>query len=666
MIEKELGKRSTHQKVISLRSANRSAQFDKERLVIGSVVSADYRLDGEGVAPLHAVLELSAAGQLTVFDLASSTGTFLNGKRIASSSVEPGDLLRIGAHAITVQILSSDEARRAAVRSPIARGGGEGDLYLPEGMELGALLLEDERNALPIFDYRPTSRQALEVILAYGDTVLDVEHFVDEKDVVIGPKRRLDFGIPALLEDPKYKLVTRKGAQFTLRLERTRMSGVVQRGGKLLTLSELETPDIELGQNDFAKIEMGEISFYLSFTAAPPRLKRQRLLQRDPFFFRLYGVSLALSVFLLTTIYRSQLPERLEAEQVPERIATILYQPKPLPPPPEPKPEPKQEPKPEPKVEATPEVKPAPPKKIDLDKERPKPKPARTIAPKAQPKPVQKPIVASQPGPGHQAGQNQAKEGMGARAKGKEGTRGEPNKAPSKEKQSAAYRPSPHGGQGRGGGASQVPDEGNVDFLKSYGGKIENILGSAGAQLGRGGEKLKGFGGFSSQGSGGLALSGNGSGGGGTAEGLGGLANKGSGGGRVGTGKGAAGSGSGIIGGSTRVALRTGGAEEVVVMGAIDSAAVEAALLAHKDEFRLCYDREINAERPDLSGSVAALFVIGGSGRATRTAVERSSLGNANVESCVLNVIRRIEFPIPHGGGEVTVTKTFKFNHAGR
>ena len=192
------------------------------------------------------------------------------------------------------------------------------------------------------------------------------------------------------------------------------------------------------------------------------------------------------------------------------------------------------------------------------------------------------------------------------------------------------------------------------------------MLGNAGERLGKGGEKLKGFGGFTTQGGGGLALSGSGKGGGGDAETtLGGLGKKGNGGGRVGTGLGAAGNGSGLVGGAARVALRTGGPEETVVMGAIDKDAIYAALMAHRDEFRLCYEREINAETPNLAGRVGTTFVIGSSGRVTQAGVDSTTLKNANTERCVIAVLKRIQFPIPEGAGVVQVSFPFKFSSVG-
>ena len=110
-------------------------------------------------------------------------------------------------------------------------------------------------------------------------------------------------------------------------------------------------------------------------------------------------------------------------------------------------------------------------------------------------------------------------------------------------------------------------------------------------------------------------------------------------------------------GGAVAVPGREGGAE--------GHGAVEAALLAHKDEFRLCYEKEINAENPKLAGRVGTSFVIGSGGSVTQAGIASSSLKNANVEQCILTVIRRIDFPIPRGGGLVQVTFPFKFSPAG-
>lgn len=663
-------------KVITLTlGGDRVFRLHKERVVLGTLVSADVRLLGEGISPIHAVVELSgsADGAATIYDLASETGVFVNGEKAITRALKPGDQIVIGRHSLQFGV--EDLARIAADRrqAPAMRDSGGRKLFLNPGEDLKSLLLEDERVVEEIFDYAPTTQLALQVVMSWRGTVLDVRHFVKESVVTIGNARKNHFGIPTVLSSSVFPFVTRAGEGFTLHLEQS-MQGLVQRKGELTTLDQIrrsfvQGPDgcqVPLNKGDFGKIGMGEVDFYLSFTPAPPRLRPRKLFERDPFFLKIFGSSMLLTALVVMGLLNARVTPTLEAEQLPERIATILYQP-------EKYAIPMKLPVPKKLEAAQPQSQPQPPEakqapepqktaKIDLA-----PNPANT----AKPIPTEMNVgnkTAKNKGKtsGAKAGgknaQNQAKEGQGARAKGKEGTRGQKNAKPGKEHQDKASRPSPQGGTGAGSGSSQVPDEGNVDLLKGASEKVQNLLGNSAAQLGKGGEKLKGFGGFTTQGEGGLALAGSGKGGGGDAASLGGLSDKGRGGGRVGTGMGAAGNGSGIVGGSARVVIRSGGPEEAVVMGSIDADAVEAALLAHRDEFRLCYEKEINAENPDLAGRVGTSFVIGSSGRVGQAGIESTTLKNANAERCILNVIKRIQFPIPRGAGVVQVSYPFKFS----
>jgi outer membrane biosynthesis protein TonB/pSer/pThr/pTyr-binding forkhead associated (FHA) protein len=671
--------------VTSLDGEKKVFRLQKERLVIGSVISADVRLTGNGVAPIHAVLELanpsnpSATGEATLFDLASDSGVFVNGEKIVVHELNSGDKIKIGGHELSLQV---DELGQLISGGGVSKENtreSEGrQLFMDPNEDFSPLLLEDERHIRQIFNYAPTQKRSLAVVMSWRDTVLDVEHFVKQKDVTIGSTQQSDFGIPPTLADKKFAIATRSGEEYTLHID-PKMRGVVQRKGRIDTLDEIRGSgaQLALGNDEFAKLSVGEVDFYLSYTAAPPRLKMRQLFERDPLFIKIFFTSMLATAAVIAVLMNMDITPTLDAEQVPDRIATILYQPEKY------VEKPKiVMPKPEPVKEVTP-VQTPPPPKAEKKPEPPKPKPTPTVKVTLQPKPIhtvkpvpkemtvapakpnpkpQPPVAVSKPA-GSTHHQNEAKEGEGAKAKGESGTRGSKTAAPSNvaAHQDKAVRPSAEGGKGAGGGQSQVADVGNVDMLKDATGKIQDILGNAGAQLGKGGEKLKGFGGFTTQGNGGLALSGQGAGGGGSSDLSQGLGDKGRGGGKIGTGMGAAGSGSGIIGGKTRVALRTGGPEETVVTGSIDPDAILNAILAHKDEFRLCYEREINAETPNIGGSVSTTFVIGATGRVTQAGINSTSLKNANVERCVINVIKRIEFPIPRGAGVVQVSYPFKF-----
>lgn len=642
-------------------SAGRIYRLQKDRIVVGSVVSADVHLQGDGVSPIHAVIEISTEAngspRATIFDLASDTGVFINGTKHVTASLKTGDELTVGRFRLKFAV---EDPNVVSAGGEKAKAASYGQRIVDEKEDLRPLLLQDERDVYEIFDYRPTSKQALETVMSWSSTILDVQHFVEEAAVTLGTDRKADFAIPSSLPSALYPIASRTGDGYSLSLDPS-MKGVIQRQGQLLSIDQFKqvtgSNTLNLGKNEFAKLKIGDIDFYFSYTAAPPKLKARRLMERDPFMARVLLVSLAFTGAFIFTAMRVELNKNIEVEQLPERLATIIYQPvvqqvKAVPVPPAPKaPTPKE---PEAKVEE--------PKKMVKVEVQP-----NKVKPKEIPKTIEvnKNIADKNVKGGKSAqAQNEAKEGAGAKAKGAAGERGSKNAKASNVHQQAAKRPSPQGGTGRGGGASQVQDQGNVDLLKGAADSMKNILGNTETKFGSGGSELQGFGNFSTLGKGGQALSGDGKGGGGDAEGLGGLADKGRGGGRVGTGLGAAGKGSGVIGGSSRVALRMGGDGEGVVSGSMDLSAIAAAIEAHKDAFRYCYEKEVNAGFPNLRGSIKTTFVIGSAGRVTEAGVANSTIKNANVERCVIGVLKRIDFPVPQGG-VVQVGYPFKFERTG-
>src|SRR3989338_585902 len=72
-----------------------SGEFVKDKIVIGRVLSADLRIDDARVSRIHALLE-SRNDELVITDLASSHGTFVNGKKIVESRLKFGDRFKLG------------------------------------------------------------------------------------------------------------------------------------------------------------------------------------------------------------------------------------------------------------------------------------------------------------------------------------------------------------------------------------------------------------------------------------------------------------------------------------------------------------------------------------------------------------------------------------------
>jgi len=134
--------------------------------------------------------------------------------------------------------------------------------------------------------------------------------------------------------------------------------------------------------------------------------------------------------------------------------------------------------------------------------------------------------------------------------------------------------------------------------------------------------------------------------------------------GLVGTGAGGGGTGYGRgAGGLGGVGGRRAGAPSVVlgratVRGSIDQEIIRRIIRRHINEVKYCYEREL-LSRPDLAGRVTVQFTIAASGQVVTSVLQNSTVGNARLESCVVQAVRRWEFPKPAGGGIVIVAYPF-------
>jgi TonB family protein len=167
-------------------------------------------------------------------------------------------------------------------------------------------------------------------------------------------------------------------------------------------------------------------------------------------------------------------------------------------------------------------------------------------------------------------------------------------------------------------------------------------------------------------GHGGIGLVGTGAGGGGTHEGT-------LGGGGLGTlGKFGVGPGTGPGYGAGQGALHRREVAKVpsilvgdsIVRGSLDKEIIRRIVRRHLNEVKYCYEQEL-PRNAKLAGRVVVQFTIANTGRVLASVLQSSTMGNVRVESCVVNAVRRWEFPEPSGGGLVMVSYPFQLSPAG-
>jgi len=261
--------------------------------------------------------------------------------------------------------------------------------------------------------------------------------------------------------------------------------------------------------------------------------------------------------------------------------------------------------------------------------------------------------------------------GTGTRAKGEEGSMGNPNSKASGNRygvQGPADNPDPH--IARQAALRDAAEFGMIGLLNSGAGGDPN---APTAPWGRddslGNDPLSARGNMwgdqigDSFGAGGLGLSGIGEGGGGRGEGIG-LGSIGTIGHGAGTGTGQGfGSGHGRLGGSHRTKppqVRMGATS---VSGRLPPEVIQRIVRQNFGRFRLCYENGLR-NNPNLQGRVAVRFVIGRDGAVSNVGNGGSDMPDSGVVSCVVRAFYGLSFPQPEGG-IVTVVYPIMFSPGG-
>jgi pSer/pThr/pTyr-binding forkhead associated (FHA) protein len=258
--------------------------------------------------------------------------------------------------------------------------------------------------------------------------------------------------------------------------------------------------------------------------------------------------------------------------------------------------------------------------------------------------------------------------GTGTRAKGEEGSMGNPNTHDTGHKfgvQGPQDNADPH--IARQAALREAAEFGMIGLLNTGAGGDPNAPTAPwGREDSLGNDPLSARGNMwgdtigDSFGAGGLGLSGVGEGGGGRGEGIG-LGNIGTIGHGAGTGTGQGfGNGHGRLGGAHQTrspSLRQGATQ---VNGRLPPEVIQRIVRQNFGRFRLCYENGLRTN-PNLQGRVAIKFVIDRSGAVSTASDGGSDLPDQSVVSCVVRGFGNLSFPQPEGG-IVTVVYPIIFN----
>src|SRR5689334_11230974 len=94
-----------------------SKDFERDIIKIGRLASAHLCLDDEKVSRIHSVIEVAPDGAISIIDMGSAEGTFVNGKKVSRGALRVGDQITLGGLRIVVEsdVGASNDAQNHAV-----------------------------------------------------------------------------------------------------------------------------------------------------------------------------------------------------------------------------------------------------------------------------------------------------------------------------------------------------------------------------------------------------------------------------------------------------------------------------------------------------------------------------------------------------------------------
>jgi hypothetical protein len=654
---------------------------------VGKDAKSHLRVDDELASRMHAVIEVASPEDITLIDLGNEPGTMVNGARVNKCKINPGDQLQIGGTKIVLERAEPVAVAAAAVAAPRAPAGiaapqnpfaaaapaanpfgaaapaanpfgaapanpfGGNDPFAfnnpfapaaapaadevphdaPEGSYTYTLI--KSAPDVPAEEVEDVRASSVEVMILWGTMVLHVQHLTPPRSYYVGEEQgkafTCDFFIPSeKLGTTRAPIVLADHGGSVSVVLLPRSTGTIEIAGqpKMTVQQAIEQgrtqPCAELSgafqlplpPGSKAKIELGGLVFQVA-TGNAGRVVAGHF-QVDTQGLLYTGLSLAVHAGLLAAMAFFMPPLGATDEDGISSDQQYLLQ----------------------------QYLQAAAEKEMEEKET------------------------------EQVADNNAdnKEGgTGTRAKGEEGSMGNPNTKLTGNRygvQGPADNADPH--IARQAALRDAAEFGMIGLLNSGAGGDPN---APTAPWGRddslGNDPLSARGNMwgndigESFGAGGLGLSGIGEGGGGRGEGigLGGIGTLGHGAG-TGTGQGF-GSGHGRLGGSHRAkppSVRMGATQ---VSGRLPPEVIQRIVRQNFGRFRLCYENGLR-NNPNLQGRVSVRFVIGRDGAVSNVGNGGSDMPDGGVVSCVVRAFYGLSFPQPEGG-IVTVTYPIMFSPGG-
>ena len=155
----------------------------------------------------------------------------------------------------------------------------------------------------------PEHAREIEVTALWGDHILDISNYSDECVLSIGESPRNDYIIPSVGIPDEFPLLSIQEDGSSQLAFTEQMSGTIRARDKIYSIKDLSSEKfvrkegdhyvLTLKQDDFAKIAVGNVSFFILYVKPAPRILPPPIFEQDALLMRTTVGSVLLFVALL-------------------------------------------------------------------------------------------------------------------------------------------------------------------------------------------------------------------------------------------------------------------------------------------------------------------------------------------------------------------------------
>ncbi|WNG25666.1 adventurous gliding motility protein GltG [Cystobacter fuscus] len=260
-----------------------SKDFERDIIKIGRLASAHLCLDDEKVSRIHSVIEVASDGGLSIIDMGSLEGTYVNGKRGNKVPLSFGDEIKVGGTTIRLE----DTTARAATPAPVvAAAPVDAPVAEPKAVHGAAAVEAPAEQAAPRVRRVPSRSKGplgLGLHFMWGDQRVG-DFFVapgQKRVFSVGRAKGVDFVMgDSKFGGERFEVMRSDGQSYTV-LFTGKMKGELVREGETLDLEaviesgkashEGDAYALTLEDDDFLAVDLGGVTLEACYESVPKR-----------------------------------------------------------------------------------------------------------------------------------------------------------------------------------------------------------------------------------------------------------------------------------------------------------------------------------------------------------------------------------------------------------